>query len=264
MKDENKLDQKPKNRTTLTKTKTVEVATKKGGTYAYRYTELAEINDYIETIGETYYQYIDRIDNDDYIVTVRQKDGVDGVHMRGCRLVQATINNENSNLAQEQGSALTYARRYSLLMAYGLATEDDDAQSLNRAKEESKITTREEAEQYTLKFGKHKGKTLKEIFETDPSYIDWLMDSERTDEIIKTAIGLITGEVVTEEEQIMMIQEGQKQYIKGQLSPSSLESVLKKYNVVDINALTWEQANEIYKVIDEALKKKNKEKEEVF
>jgi len=35
------------------------------------------------------------------------------------------------NPAQDYGSALTYARRYSLLLAFGLATADDDAASLN-------------------------------------------------------------------------------------------------------------------------------------
>ena len=49
--------------------------------------------------------------------------------IRGCRVVQATLSGK-SNPAQEQGSALTYARRYSLLLAYGLATTDDDAQCL--------------------------------------------------------------------------------------------------------------------------------------
>ena len=33
---------------------------------------------------------------------------------------------------------MTYARRYSLLMAFGLATEDDDAQSLSRTKKTEK------------------------------------------------------------------------------------------------------------------------------
>lgn len=103
--------------------------------YGYRYTDLAAINDYIESIGETYYQEIERIDGDDYVVTVRQpvlngaNSQLEVVRIRGCRVVQASLSGK-VNPAQEQGSGLTYARRYSLLMAYGLATEDDDGESL--------------------------------------------------------------------------------------------------------------------------------------
>jgi hypothetical protein len=103
--------------------------------YGYKYTDLAAINDYIESIGETYYQEIERIEGDDYVVTVRQpalneaKSTLEVIRIRGCRVVQASLSGK-VNPAQEQGSGLTYARRYSLLMAYGLATEDDDAESL--------------------------------------------------------------------------------------------------------------------------------------
>lgn len=38
---------------------------------------------------------------------------------------------------RNNGSALTYARRYSLLLAYGLATEDDDGASLTKKKRTS-------------------------------------------------------------------------------------------------------------------------------
>ena len=50
----------------------------------------------------------------------------------GCIVAEAKLSGKN-NAAQEHGSALTYARRYSLLMAYGLATDDDDAESLNQS-----------------------------------------------------------------------------------------------------------------------------------
>ncbi len=102
------------------------------GTYSYKYTDLAQIHDYLESIGETYFQYIERMEGDDYVITVRNIDGQQ-VHLRGARVVDATLQGVK-NPAQEEGSAITYARRYSLLMAFGLATEDDDAQVFSRPK----------------------------------------------------------------------------------------------------------------------------------
>lgn len=99
--------------------------------YGYKYTDLSAIHEYLESIGEHYVQHIEVIDGNDYIVTDKYKGDEKIESVRGCRVVQATLSGK-SNPAQEQGSALTYARRYSLLMAYGLATEDDDAASLTR------------------------------------------------------------------------------------------------------------------------------------
>ena len=98
--------------------------------YGYKYTELADINRYIESIGETYIQEIEPHTNgNDYITTTRLKDGKQIAKYRGCKIPTATLSGK-SNPAQEYGSALTYARRYSLLMAYGLATTDNDAEDL--------------------------------------------------------------------------------------------------------------------------------------
>jgi len=122
-------------KTTVTKNMTAKVGEK----YSYKYVDIAQIHNYLETIGARYYQYIDRLDGDDYIMTVKVIDGKESQPLRGCRVVDATLMGVN-NPAQQQGSALTYARRYSLLMAFGLATEDDDAQALSTPKEEKKAS----------------------------------------------------------------------------------------------------------------------------
>ena len=101
--------------------------------YNYKYTDLAEIHSYLESKGWAYYQYIDVIDGNDYVMTVCIKDGKEEAPKRGCRVVQATLKGTN-NPAQEQGSALTYARRYSVLMAFGLCTVDTDASELSTPK----------------------------------------------------------------------------------------------------------------------------------
>ena len=112
-------------KTTVPKNRTAKVGEK----YSYRYVDIAQIHEYLESIGARYYQYIERLDGDDYIMTVKVINGQERPPLRGCRVVDATLVGV-SNPAQQQGSALTYARRYSLLMAFGLATDDDDAQSV--------------------------------------------------------------------------------------------------------------------------------------
>lgn len=98
--------------------------------YGYKYTDLAEIHNYLESVNAKYIQKIQRVDGDDYIFTKRCfNDEWENEWLQGSRVVQATLQGIK-NPAQEQGSALTYARRYSLLMAFGLATDDDDGASL--------------------------------------------------------------------------------------------------------------------------------------
>ena len=155
--------------------------------YGYQYTDLAEIHRYLEENNLRYYQYIERIDGDDYIMTVPQAIQDDGEIIdlpvrKGCRVVNAILSGK-SNPAQEHGSALTYARRYSLLMAFGLATDDDDAESLSVIKE----PTIEEAKEYVLTFGKHNGKKLGEV---DDSYLVWLRDNSK-DLYVKKCVELL-------------------------------------------------------------------------
>ena len=160
--------------------------------YGYKYTELSEIHNYLEKNGMKYYQEIETnsINGQDYILTYRYIDGKwEEKPKRGCKVVDATLSGIK-NPAQEQGSALTYARRYSLLMAFGLATEDDDGASLTRPQKEE-ITTKEQAEQYKIKFGKHAGKTIKEIVENEKDYANWLYNNEKTDPIIKKCLNLM-------------------------------------------------------------------------
>lgn len=104
-----------------------------GAKYSYKYTDIAQIHEWLEENGYSYYQFIERIEGDDYIYTVPIVDGKELAPRRGCRVTDAKLVGI-TNPAQEQGSAITYARRYSLLMAFGLATEDDDAESLSRPK----------------------------------------------------------------------------------------------------------------------------------
>lgn len=108
--------------------------------YGYKYTDIAGIHRWLESKGLKYYQYVETDEQgNDYVYTVPiTVDGKAQEPRRGCRIVMATLNGK-SNPAQEQGSAITYARRYSLLMAFGLATTDDDAACMTVPKVEGEV-----------------------------------------------------------------------------------------------------------------------------
>lgn len=199
--------------------------------YGYKYTDISEIHRYLETNNMSYYQYIDRIDGDDYIMTVKIVDGKELPAIRGSRVVQATLQGIK-NPAQEQGSALTYARRYSLLMAFGLATDDDDAQSLTTPI----INSKEEAEEYVISFGKYSGKKLKEVPQT---YLVWLLENSK-DETIKTACDYLVEHLTNADanEKMELMQELSNIMLEKNIDR---EKLYKHYNVSSDAELSIEQ-----------------------
>ena len=155
--------------------------------YGYTYTDITAINNYCMENGITYYQEVETCETNgkDYIITYLTENN-ETKRYRGCQIVQATLQ-EIKNPVQEYGSSLTYCRRYSLLMALGLATEDNDAQDLTI----STINTKEDALKMTINFGKYKGKTLNDI-QDDESYLEWLYTNSKDENMVK-AVSLITG-----------------------------------------------------------------------
>ena len=164
--------------------------------YGYTYTDISAINKYCEENGITYYQEVEtcEVNSRDYIITYLTENN-ETKRYRGCQIVQATLQGIK-NPVQEYGSSLTYCRRYSLLMALGLATDDNDAQDLTI----SIINTKEDALKMTIDFGKYKGKTLNDI-QDDESYLEWLFDNSKDENMVK-AVSLITGWEIKSDEEI--------------------------------------------------------------
>lgn len=218
--------------------------------YGYLYTDLAQINSYCEENEITYYQEVEtsEINQKDYIVTYITKDGETTKH-RGCQIVQAILSGIK-NPVQEYGSSLTYCRRYSLLMALGLATEDDDAQSLTEPKE----PTEEEAKEYEFTFGKNKGRKLIEVIEENQDYIDWLVNNSNDTYLLK-CIELLTGQVKPNEEELKDRIKLLVEFKKLVAQTNTDEERLKEhYGVEMIDDLTNEQLLDAKKIMNKKVK----------
>ena len=237
---------------TIKKNQVADIPTKNGNSYSYQYVDIAQIHEYLESINSKYIQQIQRIDGDDYIMTKRCFDNKwEDEWLQGSRVVDATLFG-NDNPAQKQGSALTYARRYSLLMAYGLATEDDDANSLNNIKEITKEEAEAFAESYVFKNGKHANMTLKQIIDNnDTSFIDWLIAKSNDKKVLK-AIELLTGKKeLTQEEQIERIDLIKKIMDLTVEKDIDLEEVCEKFGINELRDLTTEQMKKCIKAMEE-------------
>lgn len=112
-----------------------------------------------------------------------------------CDIVIPVSNQGKKVLTEGQatGVCITYLRRYSLNAALGITGDKDTDGSYMDQPDEP--LTYETALEYEITFGKHAGKTLKEIYKIDRDYIAWLAGGERTDARIKEAIGLIDEEI---------------------------------------------------------------------
>lgn len=229
---------------------------KKTEGYGYKYTELADINKYCEDNGITYYQETDTCDinQKDYIVTfVSYDNGETYERHRGCQIVDAVLQGIK-NPVQEYGSSLTYCRRYSLLMALGLATEDDDGASLTQVKE----ATQDDAVKWTFTFGKYKDKKMLDVLQDDAQYVQWYINN-KANEYDKKCYELLTGEKLPTEEQ-------QDERIKLIGEINSLESetdtdheeMVNHFHVKSLNEMTNAQLNECKLILEKKLKKEGK------
>lgn len=91
---------------------------------------------------------------------------------------------------QATGVCITYLRRYSLNAAVGITGDKDTDGSY----EELEPLTYEGALELEITFGKHKGKTMKELYKSEKEYVRWLRENT-TDARIKEAIGLIDTKI---------------------------------------------------------------------
>ena len=113
----------------------------------------------------------------------------------------------------------------------------------------NQTVTQEEADNYTLTFGKYKGKTLKEVYEEDEGYIQWMLNNSKDDRMMKL-ISLATGIYVPSEEEskerLELINE-----INGLATETDtdFEEIHKHFGVESINKLTIGQLKECRNIL---------------
>lgn len=224
---------------------------KKTEGYGYKYTELADINKYCEENNLRYWQEVEtnEINGKDYIVTYLEKDDKQSKH-RGCQIVDAVLQGIK-NPVQEYGSSLTYCRRYSLLMALGLATEDDDGATFTEKKE----ATQEDAVKWTFTFGKYKDKKMLDILQEDEQYVQWYINN-KANEYDKKCYELLTGEKLPTEKElddrIETINEINRLVLE---TDTDLDKIHEYFKVSSLNELTIKQLKEAVDILNKKIGK---------
>lgn len=112
--------------------------------------------------------------------------------------------------------------------------------------------TQEEAEAYTLTFGKYEGKTLKEVYKENKGYLEWILGSKTDPRLIKM-IELTTGLTIPSEEEqelrIDLISEIQRLSDEKNVD---IEEVKGKFKVESLTDMTTEQMNKCIRALEKA------------
>ena len=137
------------------------------------------------------------------------------------------------------GRALGYA-------GYGIDTSVASYEEVANAINNQTITE-EDALKYTLKFGKYKDKTIKEVYKSDPKYIDWIINNTQDSNLLKI-ITLATGIYIPDEEEqqerVSLISKITRYADDGDLD---IDDIKKEYKVNTLNEMTTE---ELWEVVD--------------
>ena len=173
------------------RTYTVKVVTQKGRNYSYKYADLADVDKAVmdacrqvkDKDGNTAFAYYFDIDNSSQGVCVQTV----MVDTSGAQMITDKVwfSNSKSEDAQKTASLISYAKRYSLSAAFGIASEDDDdAQSFKPQDNRRRVMVLDVDELNNFKVNVlGKSYLLKDIWNDylkykDPETLHWLMDQK--------------------------------------------------------------------------------------
>lgn len=173
------------------RTHTVKVVTQKGRNYSYKYADLADVDKAVmdacrqvkDKDGNAAFAYYFDIANSNQGVCVQTV----MVDTSGAQMITNKVwfSNTKSEDAQKTASLISYAKRYSLSAAFGIASEDDDdAQSFKPQDNRRRVMVLDVDELNNFKVNVlGKSYLLKDIWNDylkykDPETLHWLMDQK--------------------------------------------------------------------------------------
>jgi hypothetical protein len=128
------------------------------------------------------------------------------------------------------------------IAGFGIDVSVASAEEVQNAINNQTIT-QEDADNYTLKFGKYKDRLLKDVFKNDPKYVDWMINNtqdEKLLDIIRLATGLVIPTIEEQKEKTELL-------MKLNQLDLDIDEIKEKYEIDDLRDLSIEKLKEIVK-----------------
>ena len=141
------------------------------------------------------------------------------------------------------------------MAGFGIDVSVASAEEVQNAINNQEVT-QEEADSYKLTFGKYKDKTLKEIYQVDQKYIEWMINNSKDERMMKI-IQMATGiHIPTEEESKQRLETINKINSLVLETDTDYEELYKYFKVNSLNELTILQLTECTTILEKKLSKK--------
>ena len=221
-------------------------------------TEYAQVNERIKAFRMVYPQgsiVTQMVSNDNGVcvfkASVATEDGVILGTGTAYEKEGSTFINKTSYIENCETSAVGRALG---MAGFGIDVSVASAEEVQNAINNQEVT-QEDADSYIVDFGRNKGKTLKEIEQEDPNWLDWLIGNTKDERLLKL-VELATGrKIPTEEEhkeKMMLMNEINSLVID---TDSDWDDILKHFEIKSARDMSIEQLKECKKILEKKLKK---------
>jgi hypothetical protein len=140
------------------------------------------------------------------------------------------------------------------MAGFGIDVSVASAEEVANAMQNQEVT-QSEADNYTLTFGKYKGKKLKELYEEEPNYIEWMINNTKDERMLKL-IQMATGIHIPSEEESKQRIELLNTINNLVLDTDTDIDELKNYfKVKSLNELTIAQLTKCKTILEKKVKK---------